>query len=338
MRSWVLWIITPLLGASFAAWGHADVLTLDHYQKPDGALVLLTDGNYVEPYFATKALIVAMDSGLDVTQLAQAWVEWVLAHQRHGKFERYCMKNSAWHGCGPADADDAMLALWLQLLYRLAPDTGIPSEWTETVRKSESDLARLWNGRWGVYHVSRSNHVGLFMDNVEVYAALRDIAAAQARFGQSQAASETQAKAERLSEGIKRIFWDKKRQRFRTSTQKNPPAFYPDVVAQLYPLLAGGLDGDQDPHATWLRWKQQFAPAWLDNSSDPHPWGLIAVAALKAGDPETAACWQARSEHLRYSTRWNILEEAAFQVVRTELDENRSSHNVVACAEEPAAR
>ena len=42
-------------------------------QAPDGAVTLNPGGNYVEPYFATKALIVAQDGGLDVREAASAW-------------------------------------------------------------------------------------------------------------------------------------------------------------------------------------------------------------------------------------------------------------------------
>ena len=52
------------------------------FQAPDGALTLNPGGNYVEPYFATKALIVAQDGGLDVREAAEAWIGWALPRQR----------------------------------------------------------------------------------------------------------------------------------------------------------------------------------------------------------------------------------------------------------------
>jgi hypothetical protein len=291
-----------------------------NYGSPDGALLLQTNGDYVEPYFATKALIIAQDAGLDVRQAANAWIQWGLAHQRSdGRFDRYCRKpGQEWKRCGPADADDAMLALWLQLLYRVAPDTGIPAEWQESVSKAMSRLAKLRNNHLAVYCVSEQNHVPLFMDNVEIYSALKDIAAAQSRFGDEAGARVTRDEAENLAAGIYKVFWDERDGWFRPSIQKNKPAFYPDVVAQVYPWL-GNLPMAGDPRAAWQNWKSKFASAWLEAKYDPHPWGLIALAAAKEGDETSAVCWLAHSQSLRYSTRWNVLEEAVYQGLQHQL-------------------
>ena len=69
-----------------------------------------------------------------------------------------------------------MLALWMQLLYRMAPATGLPAEWQRSIALAAKQLAKLRNRRLGVYHISRRNHVALLMDNIEVYAALKDVA------------------------------------------------------------------------------------------------------------------------------------------------------------------
>lgn len=285
-----------------------------NYQSADGALVLQTNGDYVDPYFATKALIVAQDAGLDVRQPASVWIQWALAHQRSdGRFDRFCRKpGEHWKSCRAADADDSMLALWLQLLYRSAPDSGIPAEWQESVSKARSKLAKLRNGHLEVYYVSEKNHVALLMDNVEVYSALKDIAAAQARFGDNQSADATSHDAKKLAEGIHNVFWDQSQHWFRPSMQKNQPAFYPDVVAQVYPWL-GSLPISEDPRAAWESWKNRFASGWLETKYDPHPWGLVALAAAKEGDESSAVCWLSHSQSLRYSARWNVLEEAVYQ-------------------------
>lgn len=61
------------------------------FQRAGGALTLNPGGNYVEPYFATKALIVAQDGGLDVHDVALAWIQWYLPRQRrNGLFGRHC--------------------------------------------------------------------------------------------------------------------------------------------------------------------------------------------------------------------------------------------------------
>ncbi len=311
--------VTELHGQEFAP---------GRYQAPDGALLLQpSTEDYVEPYFATKALIVAQDSGLDIRQAGLSWIRWSLQRQRSdGRFERYCRKQGAdWRACGSADADDSMLALWLQLLYRLAPDSGLPPQWQPSERKAQAQLAKLRNGRLGVYHVSGRNHVALFMDNVEVYGALKDIARAQIRFGNQSQAQKTDAQAEKLAAAIDHVFWDERNHRFRSSMQKSQPAFYPDVVAQVFPWLAGWSASRKDPRAEWAAWKSRFANAWLEREYDPHPWGLVALAAMKVGDESAAKCWLSHSEPLRYSQRWNILEESVFQGLKYTLEAGQAA-------------
>lgn len=309
------------------------------YQLPDGAISLHHHGDYIEPYFATKALLLAQEAGLDVRQPVQQWIQWLLPRQdKHGAFGRYCRKpGTDWKLCAPSDADDSMLSLWLQLLYTNAPNSGIPQEWQQSVRKAKESLDHLRNSRLGVYHISSSNHVALFMDNIEVYSALVAIARAQERFGHTDQADKTYAEAEKLNLGIKRVFWNKHAEWFRPSIQKSRSEFYPDVVAQVYPWLADlPMQSDVQTREAWNRWRNHFANDWLDKKRDPHPWGLVAMAALKVGDDTSAACWLTRSEPLRYSTNWNVLEESAFQAVQAHLQEKEKS-NPSACSEVTSA-
>jgi len=292
-------------------------------QAPDGAMTLNPGGNYVEPYFATKALIVAQDGGLDVREAAAAWIRWVLPRQQpDGLFRRFCRVSGEWRDCAPADADDSMLALWMQLLYRMAPSTGMPAEWQRSLALSARQLARLRNPRLGVYHISTRNHVALFMDNIEVYAALKDVARAQLRLHDPDAPA-TDAQAEHLASAIQRIFWDRRSGRFRPSMQKSRPAFYPDSVAQVYPWLADVSGPGQDPRRAWESWKQAYGAGWIERRYDAHPWGLVALAAEKLGDARSAACWTSHSGSLRESSSWNVLEEAVWQSLEARFSQPR---------------
>ena len=88
-------------------WLRAASFDPSRFQQPDGAVALNPGGNYVEPYFATKALIVAQDGGLDVRRVALAWIEWNLSRQRsNGLFRRFCRVKQEWQDCAPADADE----------------------------------------------------------------------------------------------------------------------------------------------------------------------------------------------------------------------------------------
>jgi len=286
----------------------------------DGGLLLATNSDFIDPYFANKALIVADDAALDVRKAAQEWIVWLLPRQRSdGSFDRYCRKDGEWKACKHADADDSMLALWAQLLYRMAPESGLPAEWQASADRALQGLSKLRNRRLGVYYVSHADHAALLMDNAEVYGALKNVAQAQAHLGRSAEAAKTAAQADELARAIKRVFWDGKHHWFRASIQKERPQFYPDVLGQTYPLMADLPLPDGDAHAAWERWKQSFASAWLSNRYDPYSWGLIALTAMKVGDDATAACWLQHARGQRWDDRWNVLEEASFQAVQTKV-------------------
>jgi hypothetical protein len=313
--AFILFVLATVCTFGFKPLWSADFRPTD-FQRPDGAITLNSDGKYVEPYFATKALIIAQDGGLDVRQSALAWIHWGLPRQRpNGLFRRFCRNNDQWRDCAPADADDSMLALWMQLLYRMSPAGGMPASWQRSVDLSAKQLEKLYNHRLGVYHISRRNHVALFMDNVEVYAALTDIAQKQVQLGDSDDAERTRICAEKLKTAIDRIFWDRRHKRFDPSMQKDQPAFYPDDVAQIYPWLANMNVPGEDARDAWKQWKRAFGAGWIERRYDKHPWGLVALAAEKAGDSNSAACWTSHSDPLRDGDSWNVLEEAVWQAL-----------------------
>jgi hypothetical protein len=199
----------------------------------------------------------------------------------------------------------------------MAPEE-MPGAWRASANKAEEQLAWLYDHKLGIYAVSRKTPVGLFMDNVEIYAALQDVAVSQKRLGEP-AAEQTQARAGSLANSIVRVFWDKKHSRFRISTQWHwRHDFYPDAVAQTYPWLLG-LPTPNDRSIEWSDWKKRYGGIWIEHRRDPHPWGLVALTAMKLGDSDTAACWMVKSAPFRYSANWNVLEEAAYQALEAKL-------------------
>ncbi len=291
-------------------------LDLGAYQGQDGAITLSPNGTQIEPYFATKALLVAQDAGLETHEAAVKWIGWVLAHQRpDGRIDRWCKKGTAeWQRCADADADDSMLSMWTQLLYRNSGDAGLPLEWQRSADLAFAYLKTLKN-RWGVYYPSHKNHTPLFMDNVEIYSSFKDIGTRISRWDLGGAAA-MNAQSQELANDIQCVFWSDAEGRFRPSVQKIRPAFYPDAVGQTYPWLEG-MPTMQDPQQSWESWKQRYASGWLKREFDPHPWGLVALAALKLNDSATAGCWFQKSASQRGNGNWNVLEEASFQVVQS---------------------
>ena len=300
-------------------------LDLRGYVGPRGEIRTQFEGDVVDPYFATKALLEARNSGLEIDVPAQGWIEWALGKQLpNGLFQRYCRTAATgwdWKACAAADADDAMLATWLHLLADLWSPNQVSPRRDQSMRLAWQQLESLYNRRLGIYFISRQQPVGLFADNVEVYAALRALTRMHDRGGDHALARQMTERADQLQEGLDRVFLDKRRARYRVSTQpRNEHAFYPDEVAQIYPWTLGmNAQREEAARTAYAQWIARNRVEWLTLRSDHYPWGLAALASLRFGDHASAACWLQIATPLRHGARWNVLEEAAMQAVRFSL-------------------
>lgn len=325
------------LAASMASSAHAGTFTLDKgYVRPDGAIMSYYNvSNFIDPYFPTKALLTAHDSGMNIKPLAQGWINWLMSRQESdGLISRFCKADDAsdYQACLIADADDSMMALWIELLYRMAPQAGLPREWKHSAAKAQTQLDALFDTKSNVYFISKAMPVGLLMDNVEIYAALKRAGAEARRIGELKQSAAFYAKAERLKAGIVKTFWDEKSQRFRITTQeRNANDFYPDKVAQMIPLLHGFQSASTgSPEATYHRWMQAHQKEWMDLIGKEYPWGLVAVVATERKDIDTASCWLKQVAPHRHTGTWDIVDEAAFQAVEFKLQ--KQSAGADACA------
>lgn len=290
------------------------------FAMPDGALTVFAQGDRVDPYFATKALLVAARAGLCIEPAAGAWVAWLLPRQRpDGNFARYCGSTGAWRECEQSDADDAMAAVWIELLATLAGREAWPAAWRDSAHRARRALAALENGQ-GTYDVSHGLQVALLMDNAEVLSALRALAAHEAAAGSPVAAWTAHLRATGLRRAIDRQFWDDCGQRYRPSSQALPqPVFYPHAVAQIYPVLAGFGRHPGGARAVMQRFVHDDGGEWIAGRADHYPWGLVATALLEADQPDAVVQWLPTADRLRGLGRWNILEEAALAGVRARL-------------------
>ncbi|WP_351012018.1 hypothetical protein, partial [Shewanella sp. S1-58-MNA-CIBAN-0166] len=81
------------------------------------------------------------------------------------------VKSGQYSSCAEADADDAMMATWIELLARFAPPEGLPAAWELSLNRAAAHLDALLSKPAGVYQISSTLHVALLMDNVEVHSA-----------------------------------------------------------------------------------------------------------------------------------------------------------------------
>src|SRR5260370_38345369 len=117
MRPRILLPLLLIFASSFTTRLRGQEFVPDHYQTPDGALLLQPNDDYVEPYFATKALIVAEDGGLETRRSGLLGIKWLRKRQRSDcRFERYFRKRAAdWYAGGAADPVVSPRALGLRV-------------------------------------------------------------------------------------------------------------------------------------------------------------------------------------------------------------------------------
>ena len=287
----------------------AQSLDLRTYQEPAGALTVTLGGDTVDPYFALRALLTAQRHGLDIAATAHAWIAWLLPRQKaDGSFARYCRTpGSAWQACAPADADDVLAAMWPDLLSLAAPCRSLPPAWRASARRSLAHLAQLRDRQRGTFRISAAQPTSLLMDNIEIHASLQ---ALETRCGAALGAIPSAAQ---LAVAIQRVFRPVASQAYLVSTQILPaPAFYPDQVAQVYPMLFGLRNG-ADASGAMQAWLAEHGDTWLARTADHYPWGMVALAASRTGATAPVLRWLDNAAPLRHGVHWNILEEAAFQ-------------------------
>lgn len=306
------------------------------YQRTSGAITVAASSPVVDAYFASKALLLAHESGLDVHEAASRWIDWMLGKQLpDGRFQRYTLHEARdverlgeIAGYTPPDADDALLAVWIELVSKMgssrqAPTLAVlPPAWLRSLDLATSALDRLLDADSGVYHISPQQPVALLMDNVEVYSAWRHAAVFYASHGEGGRAMAAQRRATALAASIDRTFWQRAERRYSVSTQpRERLEFYPDGVAQFYPLLGDLPNRRSFENTDFLAWLRAHAADWRAAARHDFPWGLVAVAAQRAGASDVAACWLRDIDAARPRYRWNVLEEAAYQGLRHELGE-----------------
>lgn len=282
---------------------------LERFTRPDGAITVRAQGDFVDPYFANKALIIAWEAGLDAGQATHNWLAWLLPRQRaDGGFDRYCADGLAWRACKPADADDStaatflhLNALYAQALQRskrapaaaAAPLALRPAELARSAQKAHLQLQRL-HGPRGTYQVFEGKPLEFLMDNTEVYA--------------SFVATGQRALATQLRQAIERHFF--------TDGDWQPAnepyaqfAFYPSALAATYRWHTG-LVTPEAVEAEFTEWAKKWGTAWLTRTHDEYAWGLIAWGARSAADQHWIRCWRHQYDAPRRNQGWTVLDEA----------------------------
>ncbi len=291
----------------------ASRLDLAGYADDAGAITVLHGGDSTDPYFAMQALLLAHDGGMDISVVAAKFADWLVPRQKpDGTFDRFCRgTDKLWASCKTADADDSLLALWMKLLDTMPDNLAKNAVWQKSYAIAKVSLDHLYQPSRGVYMVSPVYLHGLFMDNLEVWSL-------KAHLKKPGSSSE----AAKLAQAIRATFWDPVNKRFLVSTQleqrSEKPVFYPDHVAQVFPLLLDFplfRDSPISEKTYYKSWMNAHRADWLRQSDTDYPWGIVAVLAERQKDPESAGCWLRKVSPMRHSSRWAVTDEVSYQLL-----------------------
>jgi hypothetical protein len=301
-----------VLVALCASESHA--LDLRAYQTADGAITVHPHGDHVDPYFAMKALWASRQLGDPAVSETRAWINWLLPRQRpDGRFARYCEQTSAWEACEQPDADDSLLAMWIELLYEASPHR-MPPDWMKSADMAKKALDALRMPGKGVYRIGPDTHEALLMDNVEVYESLRRVAHLKKLAKDRAGARHYLKQAHDLRMAMHKIFRPDEAGLLHWSSADNSTStFYPYAVADLYPWLHGMNTHGFGRMSDWNDWLNRYGERWLNMSDDDYPWGLVAMLALREQSYPVVQRWVANANAIRGGEHWDVLEEAVLQ-------------------------
>lgn len=302
-------VIVLMIGSPSSHAASAPKLSLAGYAADSGVISILYKGETVDPYFTLQALLLAHENGLDISPYAEKWADWMLQRQKpDATFDRFCLVGPVWAPCKTADADDALLALWMKFLDTMPAKMKANPSWRKSYQASAATLLRLRDGR-GIYLVSPVYQHGLFMDNLEVwsYKPTRQVGRHEQNVG-------------KFAEAIHAVFWDRQDQRFLVSTQPEQkhvtPSFYPDHVAQIFPLTVDFPLLPIDKSVYYKRWMRQHRALWLRQVETDFAWGLIAIIAMQQRDFESGQCWLRATAKYRHTPHWTVTDEVALQILK----------------------
>lgn len=301
----------------------AHQLDLSGYQTSTGLIQTFKNGTVADPYFGLYALELSRQANMQIRPAEQRFITWGLAAQQSdGRFERFCLVQAKWAGCGKADSDDATLARWIHLLYAAAPPgQPLPKDWARSIALADAALTRLRmaNGVYSVFMPGTPGYEGyaLFADNVEVLGAFEKLPGLLQRRGDTATAALYAQRATALREAITVNFGSDPQNlhRLALGASYDKVRFYPHGVAAPVGWLEGYFSAPTPKQ--WDDWAKLHYPGWLANAKVDFPWGLIAVASSRTASSSLAACWLERTRAQRQAlTRWNVLEEVAAQVLQ----------------------
>lgn len=280
-------------------------------QLPSGAIKVKPDDDRVIPYFANLAAMALVDTRPADVRL---YLEWYLAHLNRP--DRYGLDGTIYdytvdragreRPTGRYDSADSYAATFLTLLRAYVDSTKDRDFVLTHLEKIEAVAAvipRLQDAD-GLVWANTAHREKYLMDNAENYRGLEDWAAILTGFGRDGEALSARAAAMRIAGGVETRLWNPARGNYdwgiytlwlgsrrlgeisRHSSWRN---WYPDTVAQLFPVIAGLLQPSDTRAVALYENFNTWHPGWVNQAKrDPNPWSVLGYAAAVMGDRERA--------------------------------------------------
>ena len=214
-------------------------------QGPEGEIYMNgSKAGDVNPYFACMAALglLAETKSCPVTETEQKavgrYLDWHtgILLETDGKMGVYRKEGGKLTYKEKADSEDGYLGMYLFLMGKYlekTESTDLPESWKKGIGLALKKIQSLMQD--GMTQVSEENTTVYLMDNLEVWKGLYELELAGLE--DTQTIREMRKK---IQERIEKIFWDDANQRWRiigNSDRYHQTEFYPDGVAQIYPLI-----------------------------------------------------------------------------------------------------
>lgn len=279
----------------------------------------------IAAYQVNLGVVGALAAGPRALPTAEGWLRWQARHiavngpargvvldtwiRPGDQTESTCPDPRASATCDDVDAYDSTAASTLLVAdawLRAGGDANLLREPAmRAALEAAAEAMVALAGTDGLTIAKPSHRVVYTMDQVEVAAGWRAWARVQRdAYAQPASAANSLANAERIERALRTRLAHGDAWRVSLDDRSPQPAnWYPDTVAQAWPLLwLPDAPGEpDDARRRWTRaiasWQSDHQRSWRAVNVDPDGfwWPAVAVAALCTGDRDSAARWVARA-------------------------------------------
>lgn len=262
-------------------------------QGPEGEFYMNgSKAGDVNPYFACMAALglLAETKNCPITETEKKavgrYLDWHtgILLETDGKMGIYRKKSGKLIYKEKADSEDGYLGMYLFLMGKYlekTESTDLPEYWKKGISLALKKIQSLMQD--GITQVSEENTTVYLMDNLEVWKGLYELE--HAGLKDVQAIREMRNK---LQAQIEKLFWDDANQRWRiieNSDLYHQKEFYPDGVAQIYPLIYEfPVKEKKKQKILYEQFTERFQWQKLTKKRNGFLWAMTGMAAAQMGD------------------------------------------------------